>query len=110
MAEKPKMPNPNLTIYMADGAVLEVQTLNKDLLLWDRTRARRKWPQADEARNIWMTFIAWAALKREGQITDMTVDQFEEQALSVAPTPDDDEDDQEEEGLGPTRKEAEPSS
>ena len=108
MADKPKLPNPSLTVHMADGAVLKVQTLNKDLLVWDRTRAARKWPTAEETPSVWMTFLAWTALTREGQIPKMTLAEFEDACLSAQPDQPDEDDD--ESGVGPTQEEAEPSS
>ena len=108
MADKPKLPNPSITVHMSDGAVLTVQTLNKDLLNWDRTRAARKWPTAEETPSVWITYLAWTALTREGQIPKMTLNEFEDQALSAQPEQpaDDDEDD----GVGLPQEEAEPSS
>ena len=54
---------------------LEIQTANPDLVLWDMTRVRHKWPKFDEAPFLWLTFIAWAAAKRTEAIpADMTWD------------------------------------
>ncbi len=89
--------------------MLSVQTLNKKISSTETARrAARKWPTAEETPSVWVTFLAWTALTREGQIPTMTLNEFEDQALSAQPEPpaDDDEDD----GVGPTQEEAEPSS
>lgn len=49
---------------------LEVQILNPDLLRWDLTRGKHRWPTMREAPNLWMTFIAWAAAVRTGATAD----------------------------------------
>jgi len=72
---------------------LEVQTTNADLVLWDRTRAKHKWPKFDDAPFLWLTFISWAGARRSGLITpDFTYEQWERDVLSADAT--DDEDDE----------------
>jgi hypothetical protein len=74
--------------------VLEVQTLNPDLILWDRTRAKHKWPDIQSAPFLWLTFLAWAACRREGRIPrDLTWDEWEATTLNVANLNADDDDD-----------------
>lgn len=73
---------------------LEIQTANADLVLWDRTRIKHKWPKFDDAPFLWLTFISWAAARRSGLIAvDFTYEQWERDVLSVsdADTDDDDE-------------------
>jgi hypothetical protein len=106
VADATKLPNPTITVHMDDGSVLTVQTLNRDLLNWDRTRAARKWPTAEETPSVWITYLAWAALTREGQIPKMTLNEFEDKALSAQPNGPEDGGD----GVGPTHEGAEPSS
>jgi hypothetical protein len=73
--------------------VIEVQTLNPDLIAWDMTRARHKWPPVAEAPFKWLTFIAWAACRREGRIaSDVTYEEWEASTLNVANLTDDDDD------------------
>lgn len=69
MADMPRLTAPRLRIVMDDGSEHIVQAINVDLILWDRTRVRHGWPKVDEAPFVWMTFIGWAALKREGATT-----------------------------------------
>lgn len=89
MSDAAALPTPVLRIHMDDGSVLEVQSVNKDLLAFDRIRARRGWPTASDAPQPWVTFIAYTALTREGQIPQMTLDQFEDRALAVTVVQDD---------------------
>lgn len=107
MADQPKLDNPLIRVVMDDGAVHEVQIWNKDMLAWDRTRTRRKWPAAEDAPIIWQTFLAWTGLTREGQIPSMTLDEFETHALQVRTLKVDDDD--EESGVDPTQPDPEPT-
>ena len=50
-----------------DGAEpLEIQTDNRDLVAYERTRLRRKpvWPAFNESPFQWLTFIGWSAARR----------------------------------------------
>jgi len=63
---------------------LEVQTINPDLVLWDRTRYRHKWPPINEAPMLWMTFITWAGARRLGAIPeDYTYERWETDVIEV---------------------------
>lgn len=107
-----KLTSPRLRILrgqMDAPEVIEVQTLNPDLIAWDMTRARHKWPETQAAPFKWMTFIAWHAARREGAIpTDLTYEAFEGTTLAVQNL------DADEEGEGgtvdPTHEGAEPDS
>jgi hypothetical protein len=46
-----------------------VQTDNRDAVTWDILRSRKKWPAGSEAPMLWMTMLAWAALKRTNETT-----------------------------------------
>ena len=70
-------------VVMDDGAEWEVQTRNPDLLQWDWTSTRHRWGKAEQMPMVWLTFIGWAASKREG-LTTLTWDEFQKQALEVA--------------------------
>lgn len=59
-----------LTVTLADGEVLELTSANPDLVRFDITRNKHKWPDAEAAPILWMTFIAWAAARRTGVYTD----------------------------------------
>ena len=76
-----RLPTPTARVRMSDGRVLEARVLNTDYLRWDRTRSKHNWPPAAEALFMYMTFLAWSALRREGQIADsLTWEQFSEES------------------------------
>ena len=94
MGNPHKLTAPLLVVLMADGAELTIQTANPDQILYEKTAMRHKWPRGDAQPVTWMTFIAWAGLRREGQIPrEMSWEDFSDtQALDVsAPDTDDDE-------------------
>ena len=61
---------PTFTVEMADGTTHDVTVRNADMIRFDRTRAKHKWPSGTEAPILLLTFWVWAALTREGRITD----------------------------------------
>lgn len=72
---------------------LDIQTTNADLVLWDRTRIKHKWPKFEDAPFLWMTFISWAAARRSGLIPpDTKYEAWETDVLSVDSTDDDESD------------------
>lgn len=74
---------------------LEVQTTNVDLVLWDRTRIKHKWPKFEDAPFLWMTFISWAGARRSGLIgLDVTYEQWERDVLQADASDDVDDDDE----------------
>ena len=79
---------PVLTVQLADGAEHQVKAINPDLVRWDRTRVLKKWPKHDDAPFLWMTFVAWAAMKRLGLVgADCGFDEFNDE-LCVSVTSD----------------------
>ena len=69
---------------------LEIQTTNQDLVLWDRTRIKHKWPSFEDAPFLWMTFISWAGARRSGLIpVDTTYEAWERDVLSADASEDD---------------------
>lgn len=67
-----------------DGKTLDLQTNNVDMVLWDRTRAKHKWPGLQEAPFLWMTFISWSAARRTGLIPpDYTYETWEAKVLDI---------------------------
>lgn len=91
MADSPRLPSPRLTVVMDDGATFEVQSDNRDQLAYERTRARHKWPEPSAAPFMWLTFLAWSALRREGAYPG-NLDEFEAHALGVTNQTDGEED------------------
>ena len=72
-------------MVLDDGRTLEVQALNPDLIRFDRTAAKHGWPVATAAPFLWLTFLAWSALRRTGEIDKgMTWEEFSDtHALQV---------------------------
>lgn len=71
-----RQPGDVFDVYLDDGQVLEVRAANRDVIAWEKTRARHKdWPTAAEAPIFATTFVIWNAAKRAG-LTSLTFDQF----------------------------------
>lgn len=101
MADTPKLTSPLLAVTLDDGTVLQEQTANPDMVRWERTRAKHKWPPATESPITWLTFLAWAALRRESAIPDeLTWETFSDGRCIGVTNLDADDDDQED---GPGR-------
>ena len=85
-----KLSSPKIRVQFPDAEPMVVQTTNADLVLWDRTRSRHKWPTFEDAPFLWLTFISWAGARRTGAIAlDLTYEAWERDVLSVEPEDDD---------------------
>lgn len=74
-----KLTIPRLRVTLADGNEYVVQALNPDLIAWDRTAAKQHWPQGGSAPFLWLTFLAWKASVRTGELPpDTTWEAFSE--------------------------------
>lgn len=88
-----KLNTPRVRVVREGHDDLEVQTTNRELVAWDRTRVRHKWPGTQEAPFLWLTFISWAAARNTGAIPAETkYEAWEAEVLEVE-TLDDDKDD-----------------
>ena len=69
-----KLSSPRLRVTVEDegGALVQydVQTSNADMIRFDLLRQRKGWPSMKEAPMLWMTVLAWHALKRSGKAGD----------------------------------------
>jgi hypothetical protein len=82
-----------IEIYLQDRDPFVVTTTLLDHNIWDLTRAKHKWPTAQDAPLTWLGFLAWSAARRTGAIEPaVTWEQFLSTCLSVQ-QPDDEEDD-----------------
>lgn len=79
-----RLSTPRLHVVMVDGAEHDVQALNVDLVAWDRDRAKHKWPSPQDAPFVWLNYLAWHVLTREGAIPEQTLRQFESAAAEVS--------------------------
>ena len=61
---------PRLRVVPADGEPFTVQALNPDMINWEETAARHGWTANTPgvAPFKWLTFLAWSAARRTGQI------------------------------------------
>lgn len=80
-----RLSSPKLTVIRDGHEPLTVQTNNMDLVLWDRTRVKHKWPRLDEAPFLWFTFISWSAARRTEAIgADVTYERWEMMVVDVS--------------------------
>lgn len=90
-----RLNTPRLRVVREGQDDLEVQTTNADLVNWDRTRMRHKWPKVSEAPFLWLTFIAWSAARRVGAITaEHRYESWENDVLEIETLTEDGEDDE----------------
>lgn len=79
-----RLSTPRIRIVREGHEDLELQTTNADLVSWDRTRYKHKWPKVDEAPFLWLTFIGWSAARRTGAITpEHRYEAWESEVLEV---------------------------
>jgi hypothetical protein len=90
-----RLSTPRLRIVREGHDDLEIQSTNADLVLWDRTRYRHKWPTPTEAPFLWLTFTAWAAARRTGAIPpEHKYEAWEAEVLEVESLTADEEDEE----------------
>jgi hypothetical protein len=105
-----KISSPHLQVLRGSldaPEVMDIQTLNPDLIAWDMTRAKHRWPEVKDAPFLWLTFISWHAARREGRIpADLTYDQWQASTLDVSNMGG--EDDADEQAVNPSHGAAAP--
>lgn len=89
------------TVHLASGEQLEVTVTNPDMVRWDMTRHKHKWPEMSEAPMLWATFVTWRAAVRQGLYTGTWEDWSNTDALAVDMVPDEAPVDPTEPGPGP---------
>jgi len=100
-----KLSSPRVKVVRDGVPDLEIQTANPDLVLWDLTRPKHRWPKFDEAPFMWLTFLSWAAARRIGAIeTGYTFERWQSEVLEVSAI----EDDETPEAGSPTLPDLEP--
>ena len=73
MTKEIKLNAPRLRVIVEEGDELkqyDVQTDNRDALRFDLIRGRKGWPAMSDAPMLWMSCLAWHALKRSGVTSD----------------------------------------
>lgn len=61
-----KLATINTTVHLTDDRQVDVHVRNPSLVAWDIARADKGWPKADDAPLLWLTFLCWDALCRQG--------------------------------------------
>lgn len=63
-----------------------VQTDNRDAVAWDMHRNRVNWPAGTDAPMLWMTYLAWSAMRRDGSSPagGLTFEQFNDRTRSIS--------------------------
>ena len=88
-----KLTSPRVSVIREGHEPLEVQTDNRDMILWEKTRVRHKWPKFDESPITWLTFLAWSAARRTGAIdAAYKWETWEAETLQVSTVDDKDDD------------------
>ena len=79
-----KLSTPRFLVELPDADPFEVQAIGADLVRWDMTAAKHKWPSYDTAPFLWSTFLAWSAGRRTGQVSaDVTFERFADVVVQV---------------------------
>src|SRR4051812_24742756 len=86
MADKPQLSSPHIAVIMVDGSEFTVQSLNADMLRWERYAIKNHLPVNPGGAPVnWLSYLAWSAGQREGAVpSDVTWAQFSERCASVA--------------------------
>src|SRR5262245_63995438 len=92
MAGEVRLVAPNVRVIRDGAEPLEIQTDNRDLVAWESTRIRHKWPKFEEAPFLSLTFISWSAARRAGLVNGVTYEAWQASVLSVADTRSDESD------------------
>lgn len=80
-----------LRVTLADSTTHDIEPSNPDMVRFDMTATKHRWPNGQEAPFLWLTFLAWSAMKRAGLYTD-TWEAFSESDCLNIDNLDEDED------------------
>lgn len=87
-----KLSTPRMLVRLAsdDEKTLDIQATNRDLVLWDETRVKHRWPKFDDAPFLWLTFLSWSAARRTGVISpDTKFEEWKNDVLDISNVEDD---------------------
>jgi len=76
MSDTASIQGQEATVHLANGQSVTVRIANPDLVRWDLTAHKHKWPDMEAAPMLWVTFVAWAAMTRQG-LTKAKWDDFQ---------------------------------
>lgn len=75
-----------LEVELSDGTTHTVQTTNRDMIRYELTANKQRWPRFDDGGGfLGMTFMAWSAMKAEGTYTENWETFSEKDCVSVSP-------------------------
>lgn len=80
---------PRLLVLTEDDLEYDVQTDNRDMVRYDMHAAKQKWPAAQDAPMLYLTFLAVSALRREKKLAVADFDAGMDKLLSVVPVDED---------------------
>lgn len=100
---------PRVLVIRDGEEALQVQCDNRDLVGWEQTRVKHKWPKFDEAPFKWLTYLSWSALRRNGTLNGITYEQWEMTVLSVRDLSDEAQEEDDDESGRPTHAGPEPA-
>lgn len=80
-----KLTTPTIRVVPREGDEYLVQAENPDLVAYDLTAFKHKWPPMDKAPFVWLTFLAWHASRRTGVIpTELGYEAFRDSTREVS--------------------------
>jgi hypothetical protein len=90
VSDGPRLTVPRIRVVPVDGEPYVVQATNPDMVAYDMTANRHKWPAGQKAPLLWLNFLAWHAARRTAVIgSDVTFEAFRDGALEITTADDD---------------------
>lgn len=84
-------PMPGSDLADTLGTAFVVKASNPDLVAFDLTAAKHRWPAMTAAPFLWLTFLAWHACRRQGlTLPSLTFEAFRDQTDDLSAADDDD--------------------
>ena len=91
-------------VTLADNRTLSLTITNPDMVMWDMTSHKHKWPAMKDAPMLWATFVTWRAAVRSGQYAGKWEEWMERDAVDINLQGEDDDE------VGPTQPGPAPAS
>jgi hypothetical protein len=81
---RPGLTTPTLYVVPGEGDPYTIQATNADLVAYDMTAYKHKWPPMTAAPFLWLSFLGWHASRRTGVIPQtMTYEGFRDSVQEV---------------------------
>lgn len=81
MSER-ELPGTRVRVTLDTGDTFDLRVTNRELIAWDMTRQKQKWPAWSDANFLALTFVAHRAALRE-KVTDLTWTQWQESVEDI---------------------------